>query len=156
MREQHSAAEVRRVLDRTIVAFFRAVSFEPGLPPAYERLRELFIARGLLINNTGSSTEISDLEQFIGIRQARFRAGEVTHYRVEEVSETTAIFGNVAHRASVFKRSGTRDNKTFETRGMIFTQFVRTPGGWLMSAAAWDDQRRGQVLSGHAEPTEFG
>lgn len=144
------------MLDRIIVGFFRAVSFEPGQPPAYEQLRELFIARGLLVNTTGSSTEISDVERFIGIRQERFRAGEVTRYRVEEVSETTEIFGNVAHRASVFKRLGTRDNKTFETRGMIFTQFVRTPTGWLVSAAAWDDQRRGQVLSGHAEPTEFG
>lgn len=156
MNDLQPAADVKRALDRLIAAFFAAVSFEAEQPPDYEQLHELFIAEGLLINNTGTGPEISNVEQFIDRRQATFRTGEVSRYRVEELSETTETFGSIAHRASAFVRSGTRGGSAFESRGMIFTQFVLTAAGWRVSAAAWDDQRPGQVLSGHAEPTEFG
>jgi hypothetical protein len=35
---------------------------------------------------------------------------------------------------------------SFEARGMISTQFVRTPVGWRISSMAWDDERLGMSL----------
>jgi len=32
------------------------------------------------------------------------------------------------------------NGEAFAARGVIFTQFVRTPAGWRMSAMAWDDE----------------
>lgn len=44
---------------------------------------------------------------------------------------------------SAYGKSGTLKGVSFEARGMISTQFVRTPAGWKMSSMAWDDERPG-------------
>ena len=79
-------------------------------------------------------------------------AGELTRFREMELSETTEIFGNVAHRFSAYSKSGTMKGVPFEARGMISTQFIRTPQGWRMSAMAWDDERPGLSLPERYEP----
>ena len=50
---------------------------------------------------------------------------------------------NVAHRFSAYVKSGTSSGTSFDARGMVTTQFIKTPGGWKMSAMAWDDERPG-------------
>jgi hypothetical protein len=143
-------------LDRLSAAFFRAVSFEAGETPAYESIHALFIEAGLLIKNSGAAPEISSVTGFIAPRLAVVQAGELTRFREVELSETTEVFGNVAHRFSVYAKSGTHKGVVFEARGMISTQFVHTPNGWRISAMAWDDERPGLSLPAHFEPTEFG
>ena len=138
---------VKAELDRLVAAFFEAVSFEPGAAPPYENIHRLFIEAGLLIKNSGTTPEISSLSQFIEPRKALVRSGELTRFLETELYETTEIFGNVAHRFSAYAKSGTQGGKAFEARGMISTQFVLTPGGWRMSAMAWDDERPGLVLA---------
>jgi len=156
MTNAHSRAAVKGELDRLSAAFFRAVSFEAGEAPAYENIHTLFIETGLLVKNSGATPEISSVREFIEPRLAIVRAGELTRFREVELSETTEIFGNVAHRFSAYAKSGTQKGIAFEARGMISTQFIRTPAGWKMSAMAWDDERPGLSLPAHPEPTEFG
>lgn len=134
---------VKPQLDQLMAAFFDAVSFEPGSMPAYENIHALFIEAGLLIKNTGPVPEISSLREFIEPRQAMVVSGELTRFREMELSETTKIFGNVAHRFSGYSKSGTMKGIPFEARGMITTQFIRTASGWRISAMAWDDERPG-------------
>jgi hypothetical protein len=83
-------------------------------------------------------------------------SGELTRFREVELSETTEIFGNVAHRFSAYAKSGTMKGIAFESRGMIATQFIVTRVGWKISAMAWDDERRGLSIPKDYEPTEFG
>jgi hypothetical protein len=142
----HDAVKVQ--LDRLVSEFFRAVSFEAGERPPYEAIRALFIERGLLIKNVGSVTEISSVREFIEPRQALVDSGTLTRFRESEISGSTAIFGNVAHRFSVYAKSGTSGGIAFEGKGMITTQFIKTPDGWKMSAMAWDDERPGLSLDG--------
>jgi hypothetical protein len=122
------------------------VSFEPGGAPPYQNIHGLFIPAGLLIKNTASTPEISTIAQFIAPRQALVDSGALTRFKEWELSETTQIFGNIAHRYSAYGKAGTQDGKAFEARGVISTQFVRTPQGWKMSAMAWDDERPGLSL----------
>lgn len=143
---------VKSELDRLTEEFFRAVSFEAGEFPRYEDLHALFIENGLLIKNVGTTPEISNVRQFIEPRQAMVSAGELTRFQEMELSETTEIFGNVAHRFSAYSKSGTMKGVPFEARGMISTQFIRTPQGWRMSAMAWDDERLGLSLPERYEP----
>src|SRR5205823_14835512 len=63
-----------------------------------------------------------------------------------EMDGVTAGFGNVAHRFSRYRKEGRRDGADFTGRGMISTQFVRTPAGWRISVMAWDDERPGLIL----------
>jgi hypothetical protein len=146
MINERNQIAVKTELDALTAEFFRAVSFEVGETPLYQHIYALFIEPGLLIKNTGSTPEIASVSQFIGPREAMVRAGELTRFHEEELSETTAIFGNVAHRFSAYAKSGTLKGVSFEARGMISTQFILTPGGWKMSAMAWDDERPGLSL----------
>lgn len=141
---------VKLELDRLATAFFEAVSFEPGSTPSYERIPTFFIERGLLIKNTGTTPEISTVREFTEPRQALVDSGTLTRFRESEIAESTANFGNVAHRFSAYSKSGVSAGVPFEALGMITTQFVRTPLGWRISAMAWDDERPGLSISGQS------
>jgi len=149
MDREQNRTDVKRELDALTAEFFRAVSFEAGETPRYENIYALFIEPGLLIKNTTSTPEISSVRRFIEPRQAMVSRGELTRFRELELSETTEVFGNVAHRYSAYAKSGTTNGIPFEARGMISTQFVKTPAGWKMSAMAWDDERPGLSLPEH-------
>jgi hypothetical protein len=137
---------VKREIGALAAAFFEAVSFEPGGAPPYGNIHGLFIDAGLLIKNTASTPEISTVAGFIASRQALVDGGALTRFREWELSATTQVFGNVAHRYSVYGKADTQDGKDFEARGVISTQFIKTPEGWKMSAMAWDDERPGLAL----------
>lgn len=87
--------------------------------PAYERIHTLFIESGLLITNTAAAPETSSVRQFIEPRLAMVRAGELTRLLEIELSQTTQVLGNVAHRFSAYVKSGTMKGIAFEARGMV-------------------------------------
>ena len=136
-------ATVKAELDRLTTEFFLAVSFEEGATPMYENIYELFIDSGLLVKNTGPAPEINTVQQFIEPRVVAVRNGELTRFHEIELSETTEIFGNVAHRFNSYAKSGTIKGIPFTARGMVSTQFIKTTAGWKISAMAWDDERPG-------------
>ncbi|MEO8389706.1 MAG: hypothetical protein ABI893_08935 [Polaromonas sp.] len=148
MNQDADPQAVKNELDALALAFFRAVSFEPGDVPPYGDIHGLFIATGLLIKNTGATPEVSSVPEFIAPRQAMVDGGNLTRFREWELSEATQVFGNIAHRYSAYGKAGTMNGEAFEARGMISTQFVKTPEGWKMSAMAWDDERPGLTLPG--------
>jgi hypothetical protein len=149
----HQKLTVKDELDRLTAEFFHAVSFESGETPPYENIQPLFVEAGLLIKNSGTTPEISTVRQFLAPRQAMVASGELTRFRESELSETTDIFGNIAHRLSAYEKSGTLNGVSFQARGMISTQFVLTPEGWKMSAMAWDDERPGLAIPDHYRPS---
>jgi hypothetical protein len=149
---QYDRGVVKAELDRLTNDFFRAVSFEEGGSPRFEIIHTLFIETGLLIKNTASKPEISTVDQFIEPRLASVRSGELTRFNEAELSETTEIFGNVAHRFNSYTKSGTMKGVPFVARGMISTQFILTPAGWKISAMAWDDERPGLSILEQYEP----
>lgn len=148
--------QARRQVARLVQDFFEAVSFAPGRAPRYDALHGLFLREGLLVNNAGAAPEALPVAAFVQSRQAAYDEGRVTRFEVVELGGATELFGSVAQRASAFVRRGVREGQSFELRGMIFLQCLRTPQGWRLASVAWDDQRPGQGLAAHAEPTEFG
>jgi len=144
-------AAVKAEFDRLIAGFFHAVSFEEGTTPLYESIYEFFIEAGLLIKNTSSTPEIHG-QSVIEPRLAAVRSGDLMRFTEVELCETTEIFGNIAHRFSSYAKSGTTKGIPFTARGMVSTQFVQTPGGWKISAMAWDDERPGVSIPEHYEP----
>jgi hypothetical protein len=146
MSTQQPPSAVKPELDRLMSEFLRSVSFEPGLAPRYQDIHRLFIDGGLLIKNIAAAPEVSTVAAFIQPRQASVSTGELTQFLEQELSETTVVFGNVAHRFSAYAKSGTSKGQPFAARGMISTQFVLTPQGWKMSCMAWDDERPGLSL----------
>src|SRR3954454_13068984 len=131
------------MIETLIADFLAAVTFAEGERPHYERIRELFIPRGLLISQRG---EVTDVEAFIAPRQATVDSGALTEFEETELGGVTEVFGNVAHRFSGYAKRGVLDGAAFAARGAIATQFVRTPAGWRISAMAWDDERAGLTV----------
>ena len=126
-------------------AFFDAVSFDSG-SPRYERLHELFIEDGKLIKNTTEVPEISSVDEFIAPRRELVATGKLASFREHETAEITEVFGQVAHRFSTYSKTGVLAGEPFEGRGVISTQFVKTPDGWRIASLAWDDERPGLAL----------
>lgn len=126
-------------------AFLRAVSFAPGERPDYDAIRELFIERGLLIRNLDEPV-VATVDEFIAPRRALVDAGMLTAFEEVELTHINEVFGNVAHRMSAYAKRGMQEGVPFDARGVISTQFVRTPDGWRMSSMAWDDERPGLAL----------
>jgi hypothetical protein len=135
--------KTRAELAGLMAEFFRAVSFAPGESPPYHRLHHIFLPAGLLIRNSGDEPEITGVEAFIAPRQLMVASGELSSFEETESGELTEIFGNIAHRLSTYQKRGRMDGVDFAARGVISTQFVRTPDGWKMSSMAWDDERPG-------------
>ena len=140
-------AEFKRLTD----AFFRSVSFEPGSKPMYEDIHDLFIDVGLLIRNVGPTPEINTVREFIRPRQASVDAGQLTQFYEAEITAVSEVFGSVGHRFSAYVKSGTLNGTPFNARGMICTQFIKTPLGWRISSMAWDDERPGLTLPARFE-----
>ncbi|GIJ47962.1 hypothetical protein Val02_48480 [Virgisporangium aliadipatigenens] len=136
----------RAALDELIGRFFAAVSFEPGGRPGYHAIHELFVDGGRLIRNSGPEPEIATVRQFVEARQPAVDAGRLSAFREAEIAQITEVFGNIAHRLSTYTKSGVLDGVPFTGRGVVSTQFVRTPSGWKMSSMAWDDERPGLSL----------
>ena len=84
--------------------------------------------------------------KFVRDRQAAFDAGELIAFDETELSERTEMFGNIAHRFSPYAKRGMTTRGPIDVRGVISTQFVRTPDGWRVSSMAWDDERSGLSL----------
>jgi len=151
MNDLRNRATVKSELDRLTQAFFQSVSFEPGNAPDYQHIHTIFVEQGLPIRNAGPAPEISTVAQFIEPRHESVRVGDLTCFLETELSETTEIFGNVAHRFSAYAKSGTLRGSAFSARGMVSTQFIRTPHGWRVSSMAWDDERPGLSLDAELE-----
>ncbi len=132
---------VESELERLMRAFLAAVSFQPGERPDYDAIRTLFIDGGMLIRNTGDAPEVTSVDEFIAPRRALVDEGALTAFFEGELDAVIEIFGTVAHRFSGYEKRGTQNGVSFEARGAISTQFVRTPDGWRMSSMAWDDER---------------
>jgi hypothetical protein len=133
-------ASARASIDALTAAFFRAFTPDPDGRVDLSRLTHLFIERALIIKNLGARPEVCSLRQFIEPRQALFDRGELRDFREEEVSARTDIFGAIAQRWVLYRKSGVLAGTRFDTRGMKSLQFIATANGWRISALIWDDE----------------
>jgi hypothetical protein len=138
--------DTRNIAD-IVRRFFAAVSFEIGHRPSYEAIRDLFLADGRLIKNSGAAPEVTTVAEFIDARQKMVDAGLLKWFHESEISATTEVFGNIAHRLSIYEKRGYSGETPLDGRGVISTQFVRTPAGWKISSMAWDDERPGLAIA---------
>lgn len=152
----HWWRDAKRAIDEVTDAFFTAVSFDAMQPPAYQKLRDLFIDQGLLVNNAGAAPKALGVAEYTALLRTAHACSETSRYRVLPVSETTDVFGRTAQRACMVVRQGTRRDVDFELRGAIFFQYVMQSERWLISAAGWDDHRVGQPWALRPEANEFG
>ena len=140
-------ADVKNEIDQLTAAFFGLFSNLDGARPELERIFDLFVPQGLIAKCGERDPEISTLRDFIAPRQELLSNGSLTEFSEVETSESTQIFGSIATRWSVYRKSGRRDGTWFSSRGVKSFQFVETPRGWRILSMSWDDERPGFAIS---------
>lgn len=133
--------EAKQQIDELVKSFFNLFSIKKGCKADLSSIYQLFIHEGLIVKCSSSTPEIYNLLQFIEPREKMFNDGYLSNFSEEELFEKTEIFGNIAHRLSLYKKSGLMNGKEFKNKGIKTMQFIKTSAGWKISSVAWDDER---------------
>lgn len=134
----HDPSADRAAIDAAAAQFFRAFRTADG-GPDLDALYRLFIPQAAIVNNTASALQTYDLAGFIEPRRSVLTNGTLTDFSEEEISETTAIFENVAHRLCRYRKAWIASGNRHEGAGTKSLQFVRTPDGWRIASLVWED-----------------
>ncbi|MEO8670835.1 MAG: hypothetical protein ABI411_05935 [Tahibacter sp.] len=128
-------------IDALTERFFALFTQSPEKSVDLLPIHDLFVAQGMLIKAVSGSTEIYTLQQFIEPRLRLLNSGELTGFCEQEISARTDIYGNVAQRFSVYRKTGILRGASFASSGTKTLQFVRFDSVWKLTCVAWDDDR---------------
>jgi SnoaL-like domain len=136
----------RAAIAAAVRTFFAAFTSGPDVTARLDALRRLFLPEAVIVRTCGGPPVVHGVDDFIAPRQELLAGGTLTDFREWEVAGRTEVFGDIAHHFCSYAKAGVQDGNPFTGRGMKTLQFVRTPAGWRISAAAWDDEREGLVM----------
>ena len=123
--------------------FLSAFTNVNGKRVSLDGLSEIFLPGAVIVKTCGEPISIDSLAEFIAPREKLLNGGRLEEFFEEELWERTDVFGSVAQRLCLYKKSGVLSGKRFEAKGMKSIQLVNTEAGWKISSVAWDDEREG-------------
>lgn len=135
-------------IDELVRAFFSVFTNKNGIKPDVDAIHRMFIPQGLIISCSGAKREIYTLRQFIEPRIELLSDGRLVDFQEQEVSARTDIFGGIAQRYCIYKKSGIFEGKAFQAGGVKTIQLIRMSDGWKMASLAWEDEREGLAIPG--------
>ncbi|MGI9202922.1 MAG: DUF4440 domain-containing protein [Woeseiaceae bacterium] len=141
----HHDAE-KSAIDLVVSRFFSAFTNVNGKCVNLDGLTDIFLAGAVIIKTCGEPISVYSLAEFVAPRKKLLNGGELEGFSEKELWERTDIFGSVAQRLSLYKKSGVLFGKSFASKGMKSIQLANTETGWKISAIAWDDEREGVVI----------
>jgi hypothetical protein len=141
-----AAGDDRAAIAGIVRTFFAAFTSGADCAVRLDALRQLFLPEAVIVRTCGGVPAVYGVDAFIAPRQELLSSGTLTDFREWELSGHTEIFGDIAQHFCSYAKTGVQDGAPFTGRGMKTLQFVRTPAGWRISAAAWDDERDGLAL----------
>jgi hypothetical protein len=118
---------------------YKAVSFQEGGQPDYEKLLAHFVVEGLFINNKGETPMTKPLQDYVAFIKSNIDAGNILSLEETEVESSVASFGKVGHIVSRYKLQ-TKTRNGIQTRyGVNLFQVIRSGAAWKISSMCWDD-----------------
>ena len=135
-------------IDGVVNRFFSAFNNKNGRSADLGSLADIFMEGAVIIKTCGSPISVHSLTEFMMPRRKLLNGGQLEEFSEEELWERTDIFGNVAQRFCLYRKSGVLSGERFENKGMKSIQLVKTESGWKMSSVAWDDERAGLAVAG--------
>jgi hypothetical protein len=139
-------ARDRGAIADIVRTFFAAFTSGPECVGRLDSLRAVLLPEAVITRGGGAEPVVYDVDGFIEPRQALLTGGRLLDFSEWELAGHTEVFGDIAHHFCSYAKSGVQDGTPFTGRGKKSLQFVRTPSGWKISAAAWDDERDGVTI----------
>ena len=144
----------QQAIEAIVRTFFAAFTSAPDNADRLDALRAVFLPEAVIVRTGGGEPAVYGVDSFIAPRQALLSGGSLVDFSEWEVRGHTEIFGDIAQHFGSYAKAGVQDGTPFTGRGMKTLQFVRTPAGWRISAAAWDDERDGLQLQPDYAPSD--
>ncbi|WP_238157885.1 hypothetical protein [Kribbella voronezhensis] len=101
----------------------------------------------MIARTCGLEPEVYSVDEFIAPRAALLTFGDLVDFKEWAVTGRVETFGDIAHWFGSYAKEGVQNGTPFTGRGMKTMQFIRTPDGWRITAAAWDDERPGLTMA---------
>lgn len=119
---------------------YASICFEEGGQPPVEKLRDLFVPWGHLVNNNGDEPAVMPVDDFIGAYQQALSGGSIKSFYEGELSSRTELFGKIAHRFSTYEAKFDLAKAEPFSVGINSIQFIKTAGKWRVTCMVWNDQ----------------
>ncbi|AKU17865.1 hypothetical protein [Luteipulveratus mongoliensis] len=139
------AADVAQI-EQIVDTFFAAFVSGPESTARLDALRSLFIPEAVIVATCGQPPRVYDVDGFIAPRAELLTSGALEDFTEWKEAGRTDVFGDIAHWFGSYGKAGTHNGADAGGRGMKSMQLIRTPEGWRISAAAWDDEREGLTI----------
>jgi hypothetical protein len=127
-------------IDQLVEHLYDSISFEKGEMPELEKLKELFIPEGRLINNSNEVPEIFTVDTFILAFRKQMEDGKIPSFEEKEISAHTDIFGTIAQRFSTYEARLDLKSTTPFAVGINSIQMIQTDGRWRISCMVWNQE----------------
>jgi len=131
----------REQIEQLVQHFLDAFTAGPGVGQRMDRLRAVFLPGAVVTRTCGGPVAALGIEEFLAPRRELLDSGRLRAFREWPTAGHAEVFGDIAHWFGSYAKDGTLDGQPYAGHGMKSMQFVRTPGGWRISAVAWDDER---------------
>ena len=123
--------------------FFAAFTSGEGVADRLADLRAVMLPTAVVVRTCGQSPVAYGVESFIAPREVLLSDGSLTGFSEQATHGRVDVFGDSAHWFGRYTKDGLLHGEPYPGAGMKSMQCVRTPDGWRISAAAWDDERPG-------------
>ncbi len=127
-------------INQTAKELYACICFSEGGYPEVDKLTDLMIPDGRMINNNGSDPLIMKADDFIQIYKDKLESGVIKAFYEGEISSKTELFGKVAHRFSTYEKKYDLEEKEPSSLGINSIQFIKVNNKWRISCIAWNEQ----------------
>jgi len=126
-----------------VTALYDSISFGPGQPRNWDRLRSLFLPGGRLIrvfDNLPVDQQVLDVETFISKSEEFLKNSEyaVRGFVETEIWSRADQFGDIAHVLSTYESAFYTDPQVPIARGLNSIQLIKHSGRWWTVTIFWD------------------
>ncbi len=143
-------ADVAAVL-AVVQTYFAAFTSGPGADVRLQQLRDVMLPRAIVVRTCGQELAVYDVDSFIAPRRLLLTDGSLTDFHEQATSGHIDVFGDIAHWFGRYTKDGRLHGEPCPGAGMKSIQLIRTPAGWRVTAAAWDDERPGVSENSHRD-----
>jgi hypothetical protein len=133
-------------IDRVTRALYSSICLEEGGKPALDRLRNLFIPEGRLINNNGDTPVMMSIDRFIDTINWQLSSGSLSSFYEAEISSRTELFGKIAHRFSTYEATFHLDGSEQSAIGINSIQMMKKNPSWFVTSLVWNDQTEHRTI----------